>query len=419
MNTAARTHKRRDAGYVGVAVVGSLVMFCGSLGLAIDVGMIYYDKGRMQAAADSAALAGAREILRGNWSSVTSAAQTEATTNGFTTGADGATVTVNNPPLNGDHISDSLFVEAIVKRSEPTFFTTVLGISTVDVSARAVAGLDTSGTCIYVLNASASNAFVISGGGTVNIPCAVVVNSTSSSGMVVSGGSCLTASEIDLTASAYSGTCYTPTPTTNVAASDDPLLYLTAPTAASSCDSAHTNYSTNSGTKSITAGTYCGGITVSGGTLNLGAGTYILKGGGLTVQGNSTTINGTGGVTFYNTCNSGSCSGSTTGYSAIQIKSGATANLSAPTSGSFTNVLMFVDRSAPSNTDVTFSASTFNFAGTIYAKTEQVTFSGGTASTALNLNIVSDLLLFSGSSTLNLNHVFTGGSAIKDVEMVE
>src|ERR1051326_4755515 len=94
MSTAgpARSHNRRDAGYVGLAMAGSLVMFCGFLGLAIDVGMIYYDKGRMQAAADSAALAGAREVLRGNYSSVTSAAQTEATTNGFTTGSDGATV---------------------------------------------------------------------------------------------------------------------------------------------------------------------------------------------------------------------------------------------------------------------------------------------------------------------------------------
>src|SRR5690348_7250478 len=191
-----KMRKRREAGYVAVAVAGSLVMFCGFLGLATDVGMIYFDKGRMQAAADSAALAGAREVLRANVSSITSAAQTEATTNGYTTGVNGATVTVNNPPLSGDHIGNSLYVEAIVKRSEPTYFMSVLGISAIDVSARAVAGLETSGTCIYVLDASASNAFVVGGGGAVNVRCSIVVNSTSSKALVDNEGSCITATEI-------------------------------------------------------------------------------------------------------------------------------------------------------------------------------------------------------------------------------
>jgi hypothetical protein len=294
----------------------------------------------------------------------------------------------------------------------------VLGISAIDVSARAVAGQGSSGTCIYVLDASAKDAFVIGGGGGINLPCAIVVNSTDSKALVDNGGSCITATEIGVTGN-YTAGCYTPTPITGVDASDDPLLYLTAPTAASSCDAAHTNYSQNSGTWSITAGTYCGGITVSGGaTLNLGAGTYILKGGGLSVQGNGTVINGTG-VTFYNTCNSGDCSTSTAGYSANQIKSSATANITAPTSGSLTNILMFDDRSAPTNAKLTFSASTFNFTGSLYAKTEEIDFSGVNAATALDLNIVVRLLNFNGSSTLNLNHTFTGGSAIKGVEMVE
>ena len=122
MRACLKRSTRRDAGYIGLAVAGSLVMLCGFVGLATDVGMIYFDKTRMQAAADSAVLAGAQEGIRGNWSSVTSAAQTEATANGYTNGVNGATVTVNNPPVSGDHNGDSLFVETIVARAEPTFF---------------------------------------------------------------------------------------------------------------------------------------------------------------------------------------------------------------------------------------------------------------------------------------------------------
>src|SRR5437867_11101138 len=92
---------RRDAGYVAVAVAGSLVIFCGMLGLAADVGMLYFQRSHMRAAADSAAMAAAMEVFRGNTSSclpitnpacaVTSAAQNDASLNGYT----GAAVTVN------------------------------------------------------------------------------------------------------------------------------------------------------------------------------------------------------------------------------------------------------------------------------------------------------------------------------------
>jgi hypothetical protein len=295
----------------------------------------------------------------------------------------------------------------------------VLGIHSINVSARAVAGVESSGICVYVLDGSASHAFMVSGNGPFNAPCGIVVNSTASQALVAAGGSCITARGIYVTGNYASSGCYSPTPQTGVDASDDPLLSVTAPTAAASCDAAHTNYSISTGTASISAGTYCGGISVSNGaTLNLGAGTYILKGGGLTVQGTNTHLNGTG-VTFYNTCNSGTCSTSTTGYGAIQIKTSATANITAPTSGSLANMLIFVDRSAPSATDVTFSNATLMFTGSLYAKTEMINFSGSSASTALNLNIVSRLLNFNGSSSLNLNHTFPTGSAIKDAQMVE
>jgi hypothetical protein len=307
-----------------------------------------------------------------------------------------------------------------------------LGTSSVDVQARAVAGLEGSDKCLYVLNPTAQEAILVSASG-ITVPCGIVVNSnhatkaTNITGGVGGNPAYITATNgarIEMKGG-YSGSVYTPLPTTGVNPSIDPLLYLTPPVAAATCDAAHTNWSKNSGTWSLTSGTYCGGIAVSGSaTLNLGAGTYILKGGGLKVQGNNARINGdgvTGGsgrVTFYNTCNDGTCA-SSTGFAFIEIKSGAIANLRAPTAGPLSNILFFVDRHAPSQTTL-FDSATFNFDGTIYSPIGPVTFKGGAVGTFLKLNLVIDTLLFTGGSTLALDHTYTGNqSAIKEPALVE
>src|SRR5258708_7402131 len=123
-----KLHERRDAGYVAVAVAGSLVVFCGILGLAADVGMLYFQKGHMQAAADSAALAGAREVLRANTASITSAATTEATSNGYTGGENSAGVTVKQPPTTGSYNADSNYGGGIDGRAKPADFLKVWGL---------------------------------------------------------------------------------------------------------------------------------------------------------------------------------------------------------------------------------------------------------------------------------------------------
>src|SRR5438093_5364228 len=103
-------NKRTDAGYVVVAVAGLLIVFCAILGLATDAGMLYFLKGHMQAAADTAAIAGARELLRGNTGLITSEAQADALSNGYAAEA----VTVHRPPTSGDHNGNSNYVEVIV-----------------------------------------------------------------------------------------------------------------------------------------------------------------------------------------------------------------------------------------------------------------------------------------------------------------
>jgi Flp pilus assembly protein TadG len=175
----AYTHpdKRRDGGYVVIAVAGFLVVFCGILGLTADVGMLYFQKGHMQAAADSAAIAAARELWRGNTTLVESAARDDATVNGYTDSVSGATVTVARQPTSGTYNGNSNYIQVIVGRAEPTFFMKVLGTSSVNVNARAVAGLDSSDKCIYLLNGRRGNGRERRPH-PLNSPCDIVINSS-------------------------------------------------------------------------------------------------------------------------------------------------------------------------------------------------------------------------------------------------
>ena len=108
-------------------------------------------------------------------------------------------------------------------------------------------------------------------------------------------------------------------------------------------------------------GTYFGGIQITGNAnVTFSPGTYILAGGGLTVTGNSA-LKGTG-VTFYNTSATGYA------YAPIDLTGNETANLSAPTSGTFEGFLFFQDPSVPVGsagiTVVGNSSSTFD--GIVY-----------------------------------------------------
>ena len=85
---------------------------------------------------------------------------------------------------------------------------------------------------------------------------------------------------------------------------------------------------TGNNTVTLQPGKYFGGIDISGNAnVTFSPGTYILAGGGLTVNGNST-LKGTG-VTFYNSNATGYA------YAPIDLTGNETANLSAPTSGTY------------------------------------------------------------------------------------
>jgi hypothetical protein len=118
------------------------------------------------------------------------------------------------------------------------------------------------------------------------------------------------------------GPSVTPSPQIGQPVVSDPLAGVAVPAVGSVCD--FTKWHNASTT--LNPGTYCGGITISGGSnVTFNPGTYILLGGGLNISGDSS-ANGTG-VTFYNTGNAEYA------YKPVVVSGGSATSFSAPVSG--------------------------------------------------------------------------------------
>jgi hypothetical protein len=383
----------RRRGFVLITMVVSIGIVLALVGLAIDGGHLQLVKVRMQTAADAAAVAAVNELKAAGAAGVSAAALAGAAANGFTDGRDQVEVAVHSPPSSGYYTGDATAAEVTVRQNVATFFMGLVGFARMDVRARAVARRGPGANCVYALDPAASGALTASGGAVVQVACGVVVDSTSATALSISGNTRLTARSIAVAGgySATGGAVLSPAPWTHAPPESDPFAHLAAP-AAGACD--RTGFSVSNGVvATISEGVYCNGITVTGGgTLRLNPGTYVLKGGGLSVSGQSTVTGA--GVTFYNT------SGDGFGYGAISLSGGATIQLRAPVAGPFAGVLFFQDRSVGSGVGSTITGGTSSyFAGALYFPTTTLSYSGGTAADYTIL--VAARLTFTRGSVLN------------------
>lgn len=405
-----RSAKKDSPGQVLVLVSLGMVVLLGFAALAIDVGQFWSVRRHMQTAADAAALAAAVAVRQGN--TPTAPADSVATQNGFTDGSDNVTVTVNNPPASGVYAGNTAYVEVIVSQPQPSFFLNALGYSSTGVSARSVASSVNGPACLYALDPSAAKAVDVQGSSTATLTCGAIVDSNNSDALNSGGGGTLTASNIGVDGN-YSGSGFTPTPVTGVAPAPDPLAYLPEPTVGA-CNYTGVHAGTSKGTTYLNPGVYCGGIQISGNNpVVFNPGVYILEG-GLKVTATNANFSGTG-VMFYNTA-TGSYP-----YGQISLSGSNTANLSAPTSGTYTGILFFQDRSIPSTAkgSTITGSSTSTFDGAIYFSTTSVTYSGSSSSGGYTI-IVADTVSISGNSVLSDNYSsLSGGSPIKATALYE
>jgi len=151
-----------------------------------------------------------------------------------------------------------------------------------------------------------------------------------------------------------------PPAVTSCATISDPFIGKLPTASVGSCDYNGQTY--NPGTVTINPGVYCGWTNFNGsGTLTLNPGLYIIKNGGMTFN-SGWTVTGAG-VTFYLVDQNAT----------ITFNGNVNASLSAPTSGTYANILMF-EPSGLSNTNLPINGTSgSNFTGLMYLPSRDVT----------------------------------------------
>jgi hypothetical protein len=401
-------------------------LMLGFLGFALDVGLLSVEKRKVQAAADSAAIAAAAEL---NYGDYLTAAQTAAALNGFTNGVNGATVSVNPSgsstpsPLYGAYAGQSGYVEVIVKQSTPTAFMSIFNISSVNVSARAVGGLGGAGNCIYALSPIGVT-ILLNNNAQLSAPdCGVVDDSMTSPAISVTGSASITASSVESVGGVYadnSGSKISPTASTGIAAVSDPLASLSPPSySLLSCTLDPLTYHLNGGsTYSVGPGsTYSttqNGNTVcytsltlgvNGDTVTLNPGIYVITG-PLTFA--SGTVLGGAGVTFY-----------LVGLGSVNIGNGANLNFSAPTSGTYDGILFYQDRTdiLPA---VVEGGSSSTLQGILYFPSAALLIGNGSTSTVSTPIIASSIAMVGGSKVIDQDYsAINSSSPLATPKLVE
>jgi hypothetical protein len=395
----------------------------GFVALAADVGVLLHERRLVQIAADSGAIAGASEL---GFSDVVAAATAEVTANGFTGAANGASVSVSIGPLTGPHTGDRNYVEVIVSQSQPAIFLALFGRSATTVTARAVASnTGPSSGCIFTLGSNPLSTgkkpasipgVSVTHGASLTLPsCGILDNATGASAFLVSGGATVSATAIGVvgTASVLNGDIVNPPPVSGMTAVSDPLSYLTPPPS--------TDYPAGCLTDpAITKSTTIGPLTSSGfvcynglstpkgsPTITLRPGLYIFNGPNPLDISSGTTMNGTGGVTFY-----------FVNGSFFSISNGATLNLSAPNGGAYNGILFYQDPS-DSSPDQFVGGSSAALNGIIYLPAANLSFENGNSST-FSVDLVVNSLTMTGAATLQPFVALPGQtSPLSSVRLVE
>ncbi len=308
-----------------------MVALMGMLAMTLSFGAGTRQRRMAQTAADAGAIGGGTQIYRGmDSATVVAGALNSATRNGFIA----SEITINYPPVTGPHTADKFYVEVNVNRRIPTIFGagSVLKLDSLRIHARAVAGLGSSSFyCVYALG-NTGNAIDIPGALTAS-NCGVVSNSGISVKMGIESPDVAAVGTISGGPVGHSTEGIPPVP--------DPLASLQLPTGIDTVCT-HTGMLTITKDTTLSHGVFCGGITINKNiTATFGAGTYYIRGGGL----NAGEVSALSGVTIINGIGANN---DVAAFRPITFGNSCLFNITAPASGQYRGIAVFVDPRAPS-----------------------------------------------------------------------
>jgi Flp pilus assembly protein TadG len=337
------------AGSTVMMLALSLPAILGAAGVAIDFATFNMKLGALQSAADSAALAGAKEL--GLASAKDAQIQTAALNyvsedlKGKDEAATG-TATV-------DRKNNKVSVE-VVENWTP-LFAQYFGANITPIVARASATLAGSANiCVLTLNESSNKALHMDKKAKLTANgCGVYSNSLHNIGLTVDQSAALKASLVCSAGGVKQKGTISPAALTDCPVVPDPLASRAAPTYGG-CD--FNNYKIVLGITKLKPGVYCGGLEVSGlAQVTLDAGDYIIKDGPLKVA------------------NLASMKGSHVGFfltgeaSIIDFTGNSTVSLSGSTTAEMAGLLFYEDRKGSFDREHRIASTNVqNLTGTIY-----------------------------------------------------
>ncbi len=186
------------------------------------------------------------------------------------------------------------------------------------------------------------------------------------------GNAQVTASAIDVVGGVQKSgnAAFHPAPTTGIATVADPLAALPSPATMGLSDFGSLSLSGNS-SRTISAGIYSQISVAGNASLTMSAGIYIIEGGGFTVTGNASVAGS--GVMIYNAGTNYPSSGGT--FGGITLSGNGAFKLTAPTAGTYANILIFQSRQ--NTRALSFSGNAMaGMSGTIYAACALLNMSG-------------------------------------------
>jgi hypothetical protein len=354
MRTIATVRRlRRDVeGNVALMFSLALPVLLAGVGLAADSASFYDQQARMQTVADSTALAVAKELhlflddpgtLENSGQNRTEVLLAQS---GIAERPHETAVRVD--PKNGLAQVD---IAMVAKSFLPA---SIWGENPIRVTADARAYGDVR-LCVLGIHQSQKGTIELDKGALITAPeCAVQSDSTDPAGIKVHGGSALR-SAFTCTSGGYDGSesAFEPVPETDCSILEDPLSERLPPSVGG-CD--YLDVALSKGTHSISPGTYCGGLKLTGNVeVTAEPGIYVITGGDLRVDNNA--ILRGDEVSFYFDDKD----------AVIKFKDRAVIELGAPKDGPMAGILFFENRAAPEGRNFEISSdSARKLLGTIY-----------------------------------------------------
>jgi hypothetical protein len=388
-----RNYLARAHGNITTIAALSAPVLMAAGGLATDYATFAMKVSNLQTVADTAALAGAKELGLASSQDATVIATTKAYVNASLSADDAATVATVTIDRNKGTVHVLLSEDWM-----PNFGKFInAGMTPVKVAATAaLAGA--KNLCVMALSPDSNKAIALSNTSKISANgCSVYADSNDTSAVTVSSGASITA---DLTCSVggiVASGIVSPAGITDCAVVPDPLAGRSPP-AVGNCT--FTNKTVSSGNVAMLPGRYCGGLTIAGSAVvTFSPGIYVISDGPLKVTGNAS-INGSH-VAFHLIGDNAQ----------IKFTQNSTISLSGPADGPLAGLLFFEDRSQPLDSKHEIDSSNVkNLTGTIYLSKGYLSVhpAGNILTSSAYTAIVANRIELGASGNLVLNSNYGG-----------